>query len=604
MTPAFRYTLLWVAGSSLAMFAALSMLSGGFSDGEFLPANPDAFYHARRVLDSLFSGSPVIQFDPLIHAPEGSWLVWPWGFDTLLTSITRLFGPYENEAEANRVLMNIPPASVPIAVGLVVIIARQLALPFFLALLFVMGFSALPLVYAQFAVGNIDHHFAELLWALGTLSAGIWFFSAKQLSYGAGITLGCVLGSAIAIHNSLFILQVPIAVTLGLFWLRGIPLPHRQQVIAFGAALMAITLLVCLPSEPWQRGFFEFYTLSWFHFYIAACVGVFSILLAMIERNTRSVVIVLLGAAVAVLPIIDTLAFAGEFISGELDSIRKISEARSPYAVPDSTRSISWLLWFTGPMLLLNVWWIFRRKDPVLQFVAIASAMGLALMQAQYRFSVFGDVPMLLTPVLAAHLLCESRPELRRIALAASCVLFAVAFYPTLVNWQMRWALGGTNAYSNVRSIFPVLETSCAKRPGIVLSDIDTGHWVRYHSQCSVVANVFLLTPQHYAKAIENSRLLARSPAELLTAKPEVRYVFAHHSFAITRDENGVETPNLDEMRLRMQPVERDLLGPEADIPSQFKLRREVRTSDGQIYARLYEIERDAMSDPTSANAR
>jgi hypothetical protein len=199
---------------------------------------------------------------------------------------------------------------------------------------------------------------------------------------------------------------------------------------------------------------------------------------------------------------------------------------------------------------------------------------------------------MLLTPVLAVHFLCESRPELRRIALAACCVLFAVAFYPTKGNWQTRWSLGGTNTFSSVRSIFPVLEKACAQRPGIVLSDLDTGHWVTYFSQCSVIADVFLLTPQHYAKAIENSRLLASSPAELLTAKPEVRYVFAHHSFAVTRDKNGVETPNLDEMRLRMQRVERDLLGPKADIPPQFKLRREILTPEGQIYARLYEIER------------
>jgi len=598
LTPAFRYTLLWLAGSILGMFAALAMLSGGYSNGEFLPSNADAFYHARRILDSLFSGSPVIQFDDRIHVPEGSWLVWPWGFDTFLTSITRLFGPYASEADANRVLMNIPPAAVPIAVGLVVIIARQLALPFFLALLFVMGFSALPLVYMHFAVGNIDHHFAELLWTLGALSAGIWFFSTNRLSYGAGITLGCVLGSAIAIHNGLFILQIPIAVTLGLFWLRGIPLPHRLQVIAFGAALLTTTLLVCLPSEPWQRGFFEFYTLSWFHFYVAACVAVFSTLLVLIERNTRNVVILLLGAAAASLPIIGTLSFAGEFISGELDSIRNITEARSPYTVHPElgalgfTRFTTLLLLLTGPMLLLNLWWIYRRKGPVLQFVAIASAMGLALMQTQYRFSVFGDVPMLLTPILAVHLLCESRPELRRIALAACCALFAVAFYPTIVNWQARYSLGGANAYANVRTTFPVLKKLCEERPGIVLGDLDTGHWVHYHSQCSVIANVFLLTSQHAAKAVESSRLLAKSPAELLKAKPEVRYVFAHHSVFVMRDEKGAETPNLDEMRLGLQPLERDLLGPQANVPPQFKLRWQVQTTDGQIYARLYEIER------------
>jgi hypothetical protein len=598
MTPAFRYTLLWLAGSTLAVIAALTMLSAGYANGEFLPSNADAFYHARRILDSLFSGAPVIQFDDQIHVPEGSWLVWPWGYDTLLTSITQLFGPYASEAQANRVLMNIPPAAIPIAVGLVVIIARQLALSFFLTLLFVMAFSALPLIYMQFAVGNVDHHFAELLWTLGTLSGGIWFFGAGRLSYGAGITLGCVLGSAVAIHNGLFILQIPIAVTFGLFWLRGIPLPHRFQVIAFGTALLATTLLVCLPSEPWQRGFFEFYTLSWFHFYIAACVAVFSILLVMIERNTRNLVVVLLAAAAAVLPIVDTLRLAGEFVSGQLEVIRGIIEVQSPYALYRefgeslSTRFFSWLLWLTGPMLLLNVWWIYRRKDPALQFVAIASAMGLALMQTQFRFGVFGEVPMLLTPVLAARSLYEARPELRRIVLASCCALFAVAFYPTIANWQIRWTLGGSEAYANVRSTFPVLKELCARRPGIVLGDVDTGHWVRYHSKCSVIADVFLLTPQHATKVLANYQLLAMSPAELLTAKPEVRYVFAHHSVMVVTDEKGVEVPNLDTLRLNMHQLERTLLGPEANLPPQFKRRWEVQTAAGQIFARLYEIER------------
>jgi hypothetical protein len=593
LTPAFRYTLLWLAGSTLAMFAAVATLSGSYYNGEFLPSNADAFYHARRILDSVFSGAPVIQFDDRIHVPEGSWLVWPWGYDTLMASITRLFGPYENEAQANRILMNIPPAALSIAVGLAVIIARQMKLSFFLTAIFVLSFSGLPLVYGQFAVGNIDHHFAELLWSMGTLSAGIWFFSSERLSYGAAVTLGFVLGSAVAIHNSLFILQIPIAVTFGLFWLRGFRLPHRLQTLAFGAALLATTLLVCIPSEPWQRGFFEFYTLSWFHLYIAACVAVFSILLVFIERNTRNVVIVLLGAAAATLPIVGILGFASEFVSGDLDVIRNISEVRSPYVIyrERGAQHVTWLLWLTGPMLLLNLWWIYRRKDPALQFFAVAGSLGLALMQAQYRFSVFGDVPMLLTPVLATHFLCESRPQLRRIALAACFALFAVAYYPTTANWRAIYSLGGSNPYSYTRGAFPIIKALCAQHPGIVLADMDSGHWVRYHSQCSVIANVFLLTPQHTAKVLENARLLAKTPAELLTAKPEVRYVFAHHTVALKRDEKGVET-DLETMRLRMQNLERTLLGPEEDIPPQFKRRWEGRTTDGQVYGRFYEIER------------
>jgi hypothetical protein len=598
MSQSMRWTLLWLAGSTFAVIAALTLLTAAHIDNEFLPSNPDAFYHARRILDSLFSGEPVIQFDARIHVPEGSWLTWPWGFDTLMTALTRLFGPYANEAAANRVLMNIPPAAAPIAVGIVVLIARQLALPFFLAVIFVLAFAALPLVYMQFAVGNVDHHFAELLWTLGTVSAGMAFFRTDARPYRPGIVLGLVLGSALAIHNGLFILMLPVSMALALAWLRGLPMPDRRRSLAFAASLLLTTLLVCIPSEPWRRGFFEFYTLSWFHFYIAACVAIFALLLAFLRRSGRNVFIVVTAAVLAVLPIVGTLAFAGEFVSGQLASIQDITEARSPYALyrefgeEMSTRFISWLLWFSVPMVLLNLWWIVRRKDPALNFVSMAAVLGLCLMQTQFRFCVFGELFLLLTPIQVAHSLSQWRPQWRFGVQAACLALFAVCFYPTIANFQPRWTLGGNLGYANVRSTFPTLAKLCRERPGIVLGDLDTGHWVRYHSECSVIADVFLLTPQHAAKAFESARLLGLEPAQLLAQNQNVRYVFPHHTIVINRNEKGEETPILDQLRMQMRPLERVLMGPESGIPPQFKKRWEVRTPGGQVFARLYEIER------------
>lgn len=597
MTPAFRYALLWLAGSMLMVFSALSMLSASYAGGEFGPSTADAFYHAARILDSLFSGQPIMQFDPKIHAPEGSWLTWPWGYDTLMTQITRMFGPFANQAAANRVLMNIPPAAAPIAVALVVVIARQLILPFFFAALLVLGFAGLPLVYVPFAVGNIDHHYCELLWTLGLVSSGIAFFRAAAAGYRAGIVIGCVLGSALAIHNGLFILQIPVVIGLAFFWLRGEARPHRRQVMAFAAALAAMTLLVCLPSEPWQRGFFEFYTLSWFHLYIAVCVAVFSVALALLPRSPRNIVLMVVAALLALLPIFNTLHLAGAFVSGELETIRNIAEAQSPYAVDQrlgpgtSTQFFSWLLWLTGPMALLNLWWVFRFKEPGLKFTAIVGVLGLTLMQAQIRFAVFGELSMMLTPVLGASLLSDWRPELRRAAMAACLVLLAVASYPTWVNWRVHWVLGSSDAYQNLRSMFPELKARCATHPGIVVGDLESGHWIRYHSTCSVVANVFLLTPQHAAKVQELDRLMSMSPEKLLADTP-VRYVFAHHAVAMERDAHGEEIPQLEEMRPLLMPLERVLLGPESALPPQFKKRWQVTTPGGQIYARLYEIER------------
>ncbi len=601
MTPAFRWTLLWIVGSMIMLAGALAMLTSSLVDNQYLPASNDAFYHARRILDSVFSGNPVIQFDDRIHAPEGSWLTWPWGYDTLMARITSLFGPFASRDEASRVLMRIPLFAGPIAVALVVIIARQLKLHFLLAALFVVGFAALPTVHGLFRAGGVDHHFAELLWTLGTLSAGIWFFRPGAPSLAPGIVLGCVLGTALSIHNSLFILQVPIVLTLALFWLQGAPFPDRRRIFGFAGALLVTSTLVCIPSEAWRRGVFEFDMLSWFHFYVATCVAVFSMLLCWLPRNGRNIAILFLAAAAALIPLYGAVFVGSEFISGELASIRDIYEVKSPYEMHRlageamSTRILSWMMWLTAPMLLLNLWWVFRAHTSELRFVALVGVLGLALLQFQFRFALFGATSMLLTPVLLAAFVAERLPERRVEALVASVLLFGIVFYPTAKNWQTKWLLAGNQSYSFVRSAFPVLKTACNERPGVVLADINAGHWIRYHSDCSVIGNVFLLTPQHGAKALESARLLRLIPAELLAESQDIRYVFARQSTGLFVDESGRERPDLNRLRESLPTLERELLAPDAKLPPQFRLRAEVRTSGGQIYARLYEIDRGSL---------
>ena len=66
----------------------------------------------------------------------------------------------------------------------------------------------------------------------------------------------------------------------------------------------------------------------------------------------------------------------------------------------------------------------------------------------------------------------------------------------------------------------------------------------------------------------------------------------AFHAVTIESTPTGGETPLLEELRPRLATMERDLLGPDAQIPPQFKKRWEIRSPLGQIYARLYEIDR------------
>jgi hypothetical protein len=592
MTPAFRYALLWIVAGTLVVIFALMQLQASYADGVYGPAHADAFYHARRILDSVMSGQPVIQFDNRIHVPEGSWITWPWAYDSALAHITRLFGPFADENAANRVLMRLPVFLGLIYITVVLLLSRALRLNYLNSCLLVLGAAMLPVLHVAFAVGDLDHHGAEGTWTAMTMAAGIWFFNSRG-RLAPAVTLGVVLGTALGVHNSMFILQIPVVSLLLLRWLRSQELPGRRETLALAISLVVVTLLVCVPSQPWQRGFFEFYTLSWFHTYIAACTAVFCVLLVNLERRTRNIVAVCVFALLAIMPILGALDLAQRFITGKLDSIQGVVEVFSPYQLLSlfgeefSTRLYSWLLFLSGPFVLLNAWFLYKQRDPGIQFFAMMAAVGLLLLQVQYRFHVFGELALVATPVVAATLAAERWPQISRKLGVAMVAFFVVMFIPTQRHWTVHWTLGTYTGYAQIRTVFPFMRDACKRRPGVVLAGLDAGHWVRYHSDCSVIGDAFLLTPQHAAKANLTGELMRETPEQLLHAPIKISYVFVHHAIDIFP---GIEERNLDELRSRMQPLEARLLGPLADLPPQYKVLWEGLTPKRQVYGRLFEI--------------
>jgi hypothetical protein len=601
MSPWFRYTLLWIAGSAALVFASLGLIQAAYVDGHFIPSNPDAFYHARRILDAVMQDTSVIQFDPRIHAPEGSWLTWPWGFDQLLAKITRAFGPYPNEYAASKVLMNIPVAAAPIAVGLLLVLTRQLRFSGLQSAIAVVAFALLPAMFTLFAVGNVDHHFAEMLWLLMTVCASIWFFESRA-SLAPALVLAAVLGTAVAMQNGLFILQLIVLIPFGWRWLRGEELPEKRPVLVFAGALLAITLLMCVPSQPWRRGFFEFYTLSWFHTYIAFCTALVIVLMRFLRNRGWPLGIVAGVALLAAVPIVKIALFGSKFVSGDLESVGGVMEAMSPYRIyamfgmEQSTRYTSWLMWLAGPAWLLNAWWAVRTRDTRLQVFALASVVFLALYQLQYRFGSLGSPFLLLTPLILVSQL-EARWPARKIFAALGAVsLFVLAYIPTASAWHVTWARGGDPSYDRVRGVFPPLEAACAARPGIALALVNDGHWVTFHTKCPVIGDVFLLTEQHARKRAETEALFQLSPQQLLERRPDIRYVFVRHSVEVGAPLGpGLpENPDLEEVRPYLWPLSQDLLAPEPKLPPQFHLVTQVSTPAGRAYARVYEIVRDA----------
>ena len=93
-----------------------------------------------------------------------------------------------------------------------------------------------------------------------------------------------------------------------------------------------------------------------------------------------------------------------------------------------------------------------------------------------------------------------------------------------------------------MRSTFPTLKKLCEQRPGVVLGDLDTGHWVTYHAKCGVIADVFLLTPQHAARRSKTGgSFSSRRRITHGAAGSAIRLRAPGSSFM--RDEKGAETP-------------------------------------------------------------
>ncbi len=544
----FRYALLlWLSGGGLACILALYQLSDTLAAGGYVPGDADSFYHAHRMLDAMRAPLHMIQFDPRIHAPEGSWITWPWAYDMLMAMLAHVAVYDFGVRDPLAVLVFVAPLWAFVNAALIGAIAAELGLSLPLRAVAMFCYACSPLTQTLHRAGMLDHHFVEYSFVLGTLWCGLRWFGRLDDGRRA-IALGLVLGMAPAFHNGLFVVQVPVLATLALRWVLGRSLPARAAAL-FAASLLLSTLVFLLPSEPFRLGMFSFSLQSWFHLFIAAATALLACLASALPRSLRSAALIAAVAAALLLVIWKQVLVGGEYLSGHLVDLDQMAEVKGIFGYLHDGEAASLnplyggLIWLV-PLGLAGLCWRLKyQHDDANLFFCVIAVFGAVLMTRQFRLENYGSFTLYLPLCVLAE---AARRRWPRFAISIACgtaataVAAAVPAYPAMTE---KLPLGSSLDYEMTRAIYPPLAQACASHPGVVLADNADGHFITYHTACAVIADDFIITAQHEDKLLFAQRLMQSSLAEVMAQAPYVRYIYVRRNDNVFQSGCGADCP-------------------------------------------------------------
>jgi hypothetical protein len=216
-------------------------------------------------------------------------------------------------------------------------------------------------------------------------------------------------------------------------------------------------------------------------------------------------------------------------------------------------------------------------------------------MLTQFRLHPFGSWALLVGCMLILQYVSEKFNLSKLAVVAVSLLVILVAFQPPLRNQLFeKYAPGISLDYAATRGLFSSLATSCAEEGGVALGYHDDGHYIRYHTDCSVISNNFLLTPLHARKIREADKLLQLDPESFLLAAPQVDYLFVRMYGIFDPGPDGTPQPTpVPVIVSRNAPLFVALTFPD-ELPIEYQLVDEVRVEDDRnfAYARVFKIVR------------
>jgi hypothetical protein len=250
----------------------------------------------------------------------------------------------------------------------------------------------------------------------------------------------------------------------------------------------------------------------------------------------------------------------------------------------------SHLIWLAPLTLLVCAFKGYQERNSFRLLFWITALLGLALLLSQIRMHYFGSFALYLPWLILLQQFCDRSPQHSKNAQLLTGLALLLFYFPPLRHQLLAPKVVAHDlGFSETRPLLASLAKACQKDPGVVLADTNASHFIRYYTECSVIANNFLLTPQHLKKADDVLQLFTLTATELDARAPLVKYVLLRPA-GIRQTAQGKVTYQFVGPHPKL--ADELLLGPEDAVPGDFELIAEVRLPelDHAVYAKLYRI--------------
>jgi hypothetical protein len=210
-------------------------------------------------------------------------------------------------------------------------------------------------------------------------------------------------------------------------------------------------------------------------------------------------------------------------------------------------------------------------------YFLIAIVIGTILMFAQLRFKYHASY-ILLIPLLVVMQNWKQASQEHRLLI--TLLLFVGCFIGPFNRLYETRSLGGQGAYRVLFPFYQAIGKQCQAQPGVLLAHPDEGHYLRFYTDCVIVASNLLATPRDFEYKALAFKAFQLPLADMVQQYDWIDYIYA-------RREDGF-LPGLDEAAVRAmnRGVREDILLQET--PGQVQVLFEIATEQGPFVRMVY----------------